>query len=252
MRQPLVRASLAAALPVAAGLLAAALLLPLGLRPQPGAAAAAAPAAAVPARQATLRVSAPRIVWKPIVFGAKRQRETADYCLRHYGSHSFRLTPKVIVLHFTGGSSWLSAWNYFSRDVADPEFHELPGPVAHFIIAKDGTIYQLIRMSFRGRHAYGLNHVAIGIEFVQEVPSGHTAHWADLQILKRTAQVAAGLRLVKWLQVKYGVKTTNVIGHAMARSSPYYKDLVRKNVADHGDWQRADVLVFRARLAAIP
>ena len=203
------------------------------------------------APRAAVRLAAPRIVWKPIVFGTKRQNETAAYCWRHYRSRSFRLTPKVIVLHFTAGNSWLSTWNYFAHDVADPEFHELPGPVAHFIVAKDGTIYQLIRTYFRGRHTYGLNYVAIGIEFVQEVPAGRTAHWADVQILSRTAQISAGLRLVKWLQAKYDVKLGNVIGHSMARTSRYYKDLVRKNVADHGDWQRADVLTFRARLAGI-
>jgi N-acetylmuramoyl-L-alanine amidase len=206
-------------------------------------------AAALPA--ATTRVVAPPIVWKPIVFGTKRRAETADYCLRHYGSHSYVLAPKVIVLHFTGGSNWLSTWNYFARDVADPEFHELPGPVAHFIVNKNGTIYQLIRTTYRGRHTYGLNYVAIGIEFVQEVPSGYSAHWADLQILNRKAQITAGLRLVKWLQATYHISLSNVIGHSMARSSPYYKDLVRKTVGDHGDWQRADVLTFRARLAAM-
>jgi len=217
--------------------------------PAPPSPTASPTAAASPA--ATARVVAPPIVWKPIVFGTKRRAETADYCLRHYGSHSYVLSPKVIVLHFTGGSNWLSTWNYFARDVPDPEFHELPGPVAHFIVTKNGTIYQLIRTTYRGRHTYGLNYVAIGIEFVQEVPSGYSAHWADLQILGRRAQITAGLRLVKWLQATYHISLSNVIGHSMARSSPYYKDLVRRNVADHGDWQRADVLTFRTRLAAM-
>lgn len=231
------------ALVLLAGMVVAVLLVSTTAKGAEGAAAVS--------RAIVPRVSAPRIVWKPVVFGAKRQKETAAYCLRHYGSRSFRLAPKVIVLHFTGGSDWRSAWNYFAHDAPDPEFHELPGPVAHFIVAKNGTIYQTIRTCFRGRHTYGLNHVAIGIEFAQEVPAGKTAHWADQQILKRPAQIRAGLRLVKWLQAKYKIKTSNIIGHSMARRSPYYKDLLRPNTPDHGDWQRADVLTFRARLAAL-
>jgi hypothetical protein len=56
---------------------------------------------------------------------------------------------------------------------------------------------------------------------------------------------------VKWLQARYHIKLKNVIGHSMARKSPYYKDRVRKNVADHGDWQKADVLTFRSRLSTV-
>jgi hypothetical protein len=51
----------------------------------------------------------------------------------------------------------------------------LPGPAARFIIDKDGAIYQLVGASLRSRHTYGLNHVAIGIEFVQE--GGSSPGW---------------------------------------------------------------------------
>jgi N-acetylmuramoyl-L-alanine amidase len=197
------------------------------------------------------RVVKPPIVWRPIVFGEKRKAETARYCKRHYGSNSYLLTPKVIVLHFTGGSTWQAAWNYFSHDVPDPEFHELPGPVSHFIIGKDGTIYQTISLSYRGRHCYGLNYVAIGIEFVQELPAGKSSHWADVQILHRTKQITAGLKLVKWLQARYRIKLSNVIGHSMAHGSPYYRDLLHPRYPDHSDWQKVDVLAFRARLASV-
>ena len=190
-------------------------------------------------------VAAPPIVWKPIRFGPKRQSEMAAYSRRHYGVATYKLRARAIVLHFTAGGGWQSAWNYFSHDVPDPEFHELPGPVAHFIIDKDGTIYQLLNTHNRGRHTYGLNHVAIGIEFVQEGTYG--AHWADLQILRRPAQITAGLKLVRLLRAKYHIALKNVIGHSMALGSPFYKDLLGLRSA-HGDWQRRDVLQFRARL----
>lgn len=193
-------------------------------------------------------VTKPRIVWKPVPFGAKRKAQMAAYCKRHYGQRSYRLKPKLVVLHFTAGKpsyDWRVTWNYFANNVADPEFHELPGPAAHFIIDKDGTIYQLVGTSLRTRHCYGLNHVAIGIEFVQE--AGRSASWADRQILNRKKQVNAGLRLVRWLQKKYRIRTTQVIGHSMATRSKYYKDLLGRRSA-HGDWQYSSVKVFRARL----
>lgn len=190
-------------------------------------------------------VTKPRIVWKPVPFGARRKAQMAAYCKRHYGQRSYRLKPKLIVLHFTAGGNWKSTWNYFANNVADPEFHELPGPAAHFIIDKDGTIYQLVGTRLRTRHCYGLNHVAIGIEFVQE--AGRSASWSDRQILKRKKQVNAGLRLVRWLQKKYHIRTTQVIGHSMATRSKYYKDLLGRRNA-HGDWQYSSVKVFRARL----
>jgi N-acetylmuramoyl-L-alanine amidase len=197
------------------------------------------------------RVTKPPIKQNPIVFGKKRQAETAAYCKRHYGLNTARLFPKVIVLHFTGGNDWKAAWNYFSQDVPDPEFHELPGPTSHFIIDQNGVIRQVIPLKYRGRHTYGLNYTAIGIEFAQAAPSSRTAAWADQQILNRTKQITAGLRLVKWLQAKYKIKLKNVIGHSMAHSSPYYKDLLHPHFPDHGDWQKADVLTFRSRLSTV-
>jgi len=211
---------------------------------------AAAQAGGAPTSAAP-RVAKPPITQNPIVFGTRRKSETAAYCRRHYGLNSYRLYPKVIVLHFTGGNDWKSAWNYFSQDVRDPEFHELPGPVAHFIVDQKGVIHQTMPLKYRGRHTYGLNYVAIGIEFAQALPSGTSAAWADRQILNRTKQINAGLRLVKWLQATYHIKLSNIIGHSMARSSPYYKDLVRPNQPDHGDWQKADVRTFRARLSTV-
>ncbi len=208
-------------------------------------------AAAVTAAQTTQTartVTKPEIVWKPVPFGAKRKAEMAAYCKRHYGDRSYKLKPKLVVLHFTAGGNWKSTWNYFANDAPDPEFHELPGPAAHFIIDKDGTIYQLVGTSLRSRHTYGLNHVAIGIEFVQE--AGSSSSWADKQILARKAQVTAGLRLVRWLQKKYSIPTSRVIGHAMATQSKFYKDLLGRKIA-HGDWQYSDIKVFRARLKKI-
>jgi len=69
----------------------------------------------------------------------------------------------------------------------------------------------------------------------------------DRQILNRPKQMRAGLRLVRYLRLRFHIKKTNVVGHATANGSPYFKDLTGiKNAA--GDWYSAEVKRFRARI----
>jgi N-acetyl-anhydromuramyl-L-alanine amidase AmpD len=152
----------------------------------------------------------------------------------------------VIVLHFTGGNSLSSAWNTFAAN--SPNRGELPGVCAHFIVGRRGRIYRLVPVSFRCRHAIGLNYTAIGIEMVQATGVG--AHWADQQILHRHRQIHSALRLVKWLKARFRIRRYNVIGHSMANASRYFKDHEGwRNT--HTDWLRRDVKVFRNRLVRL-
>ncbi|MDP9233785.1 MAG: N-acetylmuramoyl-L-alanine amidase [Actinomycetota bacterium] len=189
--------------------------------------------------------SRPRIKDDLIPFGHQRKRETALYSRRHYGARRWRLIHRrVIVLHFTGGNSYSSAWNTFAANA--PDLGELPGVCAHFIVGRGGTIYKLVPVSIRCRHTIGLNYTAIGVEMVQ--PTGAGSHWADQQILHRPRQIGAALRLVKWLKKRFHIKRHNVIGHAMANASPLFKDHEGwRNT--HTDWLRRDVKIFRHRLA---
>jgi N-acetylmuramoyl-L-alanine amidase len=181
-----------------------------------------------------------------IAYGSVRRRQMAAYCLRHYGSSRWGLRPQAIVLHYTAGSTYRGARAVFASNA--PNLGELPGVAVHFVVDKDGTIYQLVPLYVRVRHAIGLNHRALGIEFVQEGGSG--PRWADAQILARKAQMRAALRLVRYLRARYGIRLRDVIGHAMANDSPYFRDLLGwRN--DHTDWLAADVRVFRARLVAL-
>lgn len=187
----------------------------------------------------------PRIRNDLIPYGTLRKHEMAGYSRRHYGARRWRLIHhRVIVLHFTGGNSYSSAWNTFAAN--SPNHGELPGVCAHFVIPRGGRIYKLVPTSIRCRHAIGLNYTAIGIEMVQ--PTGRGPHWADRQILQRHPQIRAALRLVRWLRARFHIRRRNVIGHAMANASPFFKDLEGwRNT--HTDWLRRDVKVFRHRLA---
>jgi hypothetical protein len=180
-----------------------------------------------------------------IDYSPKRQAEMAAYSLKHYGTSDIHLRPKVIVLHYTCGSDYGSAHATFSADV--PNNGVLPGVVTQFVIDKDGTVYQQIPLGIEGRHTVGLNYAAIGIECVQECPSGDAQ--AVAAILGREKEATALVELVRWLMRKYDIPLANVIGHGAANDSPYYKDRMGwKN--DHTDWLQPQVAKFRKLITA--
>jgi N-acetylmuramoyl-L-alanine amidase len=184
----------------------------------------------------------PHIVWKPIPFGPQRLAETAAYAKRHYGMRTYALRPRAIVEHVTATTSFASAFATFSADVPDAELHELPGTCAHFVVDRDGTIYQLVRLNVMCRHTVGLNWAAIGIEHVG---------LSDAQVLGDRAQMRASLTLTLWLMSTYRIALTNVIGHNESLMSPLHKELYRPwRCQTHADWRRADMIVYRDRLVA--
>ena len=174
-------------------------------------------------------------------YGTARKAEMAAYSKRHYGTAQWRLVaPHVIVEHYTVGDTFASAFNTFAPDRADSELHELPNVCAHFVIDKDGTIYQLVPLTVRCRHTVGLNWTAIGIEHVGRSAAG---------ILSNSRQLASSLALTRWLMARFQIQKRNVIGHAESLSSPYHHELVPALRAQtHGDWTASEMLHYRARL----
>jgi N-acetylmuramoyl-L-alanine amidase len=193
---------------------------------------------------ATATPAKPSIVWKPIPFGPQRKAEMAAYAKRHYGLNTWRLiAPRVIVEHYTASESFSSAYSTFSSDTPDRELHELPGVCAHFVIDRDGTIYQLVPLTIMCRHTVGLNSTSIGIEHVGT---------SDAEILGNPRQLNASLKLTTWLMGAYGIQLRNVIGHNESLTSPYRKELYAPwRCQTHGDWTRADMDIYRRRLAVL-
>ena len=186
----------------------------------------------------------PAIVWKPIPFGPARKAETAAYARRHYGLGTWRLVrPRVIVEHYTASTTFSSAYSTFASDAADSELHELPGTCAHFVVDRDGTVYQLVSPTTMCRHTVGLNYTAIGIEHVGT---------SDAAILGNPRQLDASLQLTLWLMGRYGIQLRNVIGHNESLTSPYHRERVAAwRCQTHGDWTHADMVVYRRRVASL-
>jgi beta-N-acetylhexosaminidase len=193
---------------------------------------------------ALLAFSPPAIHQWRIPFPQQRKDEMRAYARRHYGINSYTLTkPKVIVEHVAVASSAAATRNVFVPDRADPELHELPGVCSHFVVDRDGTIYQLVSLKLMCRHTVGLNYTAIGIEH---------AGFKDGDVLGNRRELSASLKLTAWLRCSYGITLKNVIGHNESLSSPYHhENVARLRTQTHGDMQHASMQVYRQKLRAL-
>lgn len=160
------------------------------------------------------------IVDAPMAWSAERERLTLEYRRAHSdpSATDLTITPQVIVLHYTGGGSAKATRGYFDSPTIEASRAQLAraGKVnvsAHFVVDRDGTIYQLQPVTRFARHCIGLNHLAIGIE-----NAGDEATYPLTD-----AQVAADAVLIRQLASQY--KITHVLGHHEVmgfRKHPYY------------------------------
>ena len=198
-------------------------------------------AATASASRASAEAPRPRIRQTPIPFGTARKRQIKAYARRHYGLDTHLLRePRVIVQHYTASNSFSSAFNTFASNARDAELRELPGVCTHFVIDRDGAIHQLVDLRFMCRHTIGLNHRAIGIEHVGT---------SDAAVMGNRRQLAASLRLTRWLMREHAIARRDVIGHAESLSSPHHHERVRAlRNRTHGDFQPRTMRRYRAEI----
>ncbi len=190
-------------------------------------------------------VEPPPVRQHRIPFGAQRKRDMRRYARRHYGIDDYRLKkPRVIVLHLSVTDTAQQVFNTFAPNRPDPELGELPGVCSHYVIDPRGHISQLVSLRIMCRHTVGLNYTSIGIEHVGRRES---------QVFGHRRQLRASLRLVRWLQSRYGVRTRNVIGHKESLRSPYHRERVRRlRTQTHGDFPAVDASRYRRLLGRLP
>lgn len=73
---------------------------------------------------------------------------------------------------------------------------------AHYVIDRNGDIYQMVSDSDRANHCMGANESSIGIEHVG----------AETDVLA-ASQAAASVNLIRWLLEQYQIPRTNIFGH---------------------------------------
>jgi beta-N-acetylhexosaminidase len=148
---------------------------------------------------------------KPIVFNKERIALTRLYRKEHYGidSPSITITPQMIVLHWTALDTLDKSFNFLNpAKLSAKERPELIGAgtlnvSAHYLVDRNGVIYQLMPDHWMARHVIGLNNSAIGIENV-----GGTPQHPRLT----PKQVAADSALIRMLKKKYPT-IQYLIGH---------------------------------------
>ena len=162
-------------------------------------------------------VIAPPMVQKPIPQTENRKRLTREYAERHYGLSQITIEPQAVVVHWTAGSTWESAYNTFYPETRGDGTVNV---CSHYIVGKDGTIFCLTEETALNRHAIGYNWCSIGIENVGGVGGREDLTGAQLQ---------ANIALIKYLHAKYP-KIKYVFGHyqqVAARASGLYIENVQ-------------------------
>jgi len=143
-----------------------------------------------------------QIIDKPIDFGAERIAMTKKYIKTHYSKtvSNIDIVPKIILLHWTADMSFKKSFARLKpqklfTDRKDIAKASLLNVSAHFLVARDGSIYRLMPETWMARHVIGLNYSSIGIENV----GGEGNKKDDLTL----AQRASNKKLIHYLKAKY-------------------------------------------------
>src|SRR5436190_4164497 len=114
-------------------------------------------------------------------------------------NHSCRNGARIdkIVLHCTEGSLASTLEEFQKADGRQVS--------AHYVIDRNGDIYQMVSDSDRSNHCMGANQNSIGIEHVGSETDSLAA-----------PQVAASAALIRWLTEQYCIPRTKIFGHDFA------------------------------------
>ena len=151
------------------------------------------------------------ITQKPIKFTQKRIDLTREYIQKHYGLSvkNINITPETVVVHWTAVVDFDKSFERLNPELllSDREDIQKASTLnvsAHYLIDRQGHIYQLMPDNIMARHVIGLNYSSIGIENVGGKDNKHE----DLT----QEQLQANIALINYLKSKYP-SIKNLIGH---------------------------------------
>jgi N-acetyl-anhydromuramyl-L-alanine amidase AmpD len=148
----------------------------------------------------------PRVVPRLLPY-AQWEDEYRAYFQRHTGHPTLTLQPTILVMHYTACSTFEAAWSVFygGANMSAGDRGTVWGhPSVHFMIDRDGTIYQLMPLDRRATGTYGVNHCALQVEMV-------AANEADL--VNNPDLLKASFRLARMLTRKFAIPLSKVYGH---------------------------------------
>jgi N-acetylmuramoyl-L-alanine amidase len=173
---------------------------------------------------------------KYVVMDETRDRLSLDYIREHYNltPRKPHIEPRIIVLHWTAIHSFDASYQTMYPSVLPSKRKDIASAsslnvCAHFLVDRDGSIYQLLPLPYFGRHVIGLNYHAIGVENV----GSDTLPLTDEQVTSNTALIF--YLLEKYPEIRY------VIGHheyLLLEDSPLFLEIdptYRTIKSDPGD-----------------
>lgn len=153
-----------------------------------------------------------------------------EYFQTHYRDPSLTLNPRMIVLHYSGTPNFAALWwtyikggMYSSGDGQKKHGHLS----THFVVDRDGAIYQLMPLNRKARGTYGVNHVAISIDIIGR---------NEGELLAAEHQMKVTFALVRWLMKTYNITAAGVRSHEEVAKGkelvPEYTDFADKEFPD--------------------
>lgn len=146
------------------------------------------------------------VVKKYLPYG-EWEDEYRDYFKSHYNTASLKLQPKLIVLHYSGTSDFATLWRtYIKGGMYNYGGGKRIGHLStHFVVDKDGSIYQLMPLDRKARDSYGVNHVAISVEFIGK---------NEEELLANKKQMRTSFALVRWLMRNMKIPANRILAHS--------------------------------------
>jgi N-acetyl-anhydromuramyl-L-alanine amidase AmpD len=148
------------------------------------------------------------IIQRPIIFNQERETLSLEYLQQRYDIKQTKatITPQMVVVHWTAINSLEDSFRVFNSPRLPASRAKISSASAlnvsaHFLVDRDGSIYQLMPETTFARHVIGLNHSAIGIE---NVGDGNSHPLTEKQL-------QSNIRLIKFLSKRHSIDY--VIGH---------------------------------------
>ena len=149
------------------------------------------------------------ITKKDIIFDDLRTNLTKQYIKERYNfeAESITIDPRIIVVHWTATKTSEQAFNTFKSPSLQGSRNDISyasnlNVSAHFLVDRNGQVFQLMKDNIMARHVIGLNYSSIGIENVGGIEGYPLTN----------EQLISNVKLVKYLKSKYP-KIDYLIGH---------------------------------------
>jgi N-acetyl-anhydromuramyl-L-alanine amidase AmpD len=122
----------------------------------------------LPAKDLKCRVE---ITKKYVLMDEVRERLSLGYICEHYNLKPKKphIDPRIIVIHWTAILDFEDTYKTLYPSTLPTQREDIASAsnlnvCAHFLIKRDGSIFQLLPLPYFARHVIGLNYHAIGIE----------------------------------------------------------------------------------------